>query len=75
MGFDLATSGSDKVGFTLVTAGGDRPPQPVRGLRGAVERNVMRHYLAMKRQERKRQLNRDAESIRYRVHSRSRHSR
>lgn len=47
MGFYLATSGSDKVGFTLVTPGDDRPPQPVRGLRGAVERNVMRYYLAV----------------------------
>ena len=37
----LATSGSDKVGFTRE---GDRY---VRGLRGAMERNVMRYYLAV----------------------------
>lgn len=37
----LATSGSDKVGFTRE---GDRY---VRGLRGAVERNAMRYYLAV----------------------------
>ena len=37
----LATSGSDKVGFTRV---GDRY---VHGMRGAVERNAMRYYLAV----------------------------
>ena len=37
----LATSGSNKIGFTRE---GDRP---VRGLRGAVERNAMRYYLAV----------------------------
>jgi hypothetical protein len=37
----LATSGSGKVGFTRE---GDRY---VRGLRGAVERNAMRYYLAV----------------------------
>lgn len=47
MGLYLATSGGDKVGFTLVTPDDDLPPQPVRGLRGAVERNVMRYYLAV----------------------------
>jgi hypothetical protein len=47
MALYLATAGSDKVGFTQVTPGDRRPPQPVRGLRGAVERNVMRYYLAV----------------------------
>jgi hypothetical protein len=47
MGFYLATAGSDKVGFTMVTPSADRPSQPVRGIRGAVERNVMRYYLAV----------------------------
>jgi len=47
MGLYLATAGSDKVGFTMVTPSDDRPPQPVRGIRGAVERNVMRYYLAV----------------------------
>jgi hypothetical protein len=43
----LATIGSDKVGFTMVTPSENRPPKPVRGIRGAVERNVMRYYLAV----------------------------
>jgi hypothetical protein len=47
LGLYLATAGSDKVGFTMVTPSADRPPQPVRGIRGAVERNVMRYYLAV----------------------------
>jgi hypothetical protein len=47
MGIYLATVGSHKVGFTMVTTSEDRPPQPVRGIRGAVERNVMRYYLAV----------------------------
>lgn len=47
IGLYLATAGSHKVGFTLVGPTDDRPPQPVRGIRGAVERNVMRYYLAV----------------------------
>jgi hypothetical protein len=47
MGLYLATAGSDKVGFTMVAPGDDQPPQPVRGIRGAVERNVMRYFLAV----------------------------
>lgn len=43
----LATSGSGKVGFTMVAPHTDRPPRLVRGIRGAVERNVMRYYLAI----------------------------
>ena len=43
----LGTSGSGKVGFTMVTPHTDRPPRLVRGIRGAVERNVMRYYLAI----------------------------
>ena len=43
----LATSGSGKVGFTMVAPHTDRPPRLVRGMRGAVERNVMRYYLAI----------------------------
>jgi hypothetical protein len=42
----FATSGSDKIGFTT-EAGRDGKSQPVGGLRGAVERNVMRYYLAI----------------------------
>ena len=43
----LATVGSDKVGFT--TAGKDPQGQPdyVGGVRGVVERNTMRYYLAI----------------------------
>jgi hypothetical protein len=47
MGLYLATAGSDKVGFTMVAPSADRPPRPVRGIRGAVERNAMRYYLAV----------------------------
>ena len=41
----FATRGRDKVGFTLVSDG-DEPPQLVRGIRGVLERNTMRYYLA-----------------------------
>ncbi len=42
----LATAGRDKVGFTRTDAGPGGPPQYVQGLRGMVERNIMRYYLA-----------------------------
>jgi hypothetical protein len=43
----LSTAGADKVGFTI--AGRDAGGQPVymTGVRGAIERNVMRYYLAI----------------------------
>jgi hypothetical protein len=41
----FATRGRDKVGFTQVQDGDD-PPHLVRGIRGALERNTMRYYLA-----------------------------
>jgi hypothetical protein len=43
----LATAGANKVGFTVT--GRDRNGQPVYigGVRGALERNVMRYYLAI----------------------------
>jgi hypothetical protein len=41
----FATRGRDKVGFTVIGAG-DSPPHLVRGIRGALERNTMRYYLA-----------------------------
>lgn len=43
----LATAGASKVGFTVM--GRDANGQPVRigGMRGAIERNVMRYYLAI----------------------------
>ena len=43
----LATLGSDKVGFTLVGELPDGQPQYVGGMRGVVERNTMRYYLAI----------------------------
>lgn len=41
----FATRGRDKVGFTRIQEG-DEPPHLVRGIRGALERNTMRYYLA-----------------------------
>ncbi len=43
----LATSGQDKVGFTIIGGDNDGPPHLVGGTRGAVERNTMRYYLAI----------------------------
>jgi hypothetical protein len=43
----LATSGSAKVGFTMIGGENGGPPHLVRGLRGALERNTMRYYLAL----------------------------
>lgn len=43
----LATAGSDKVGFTVTGRGADGQPQYIGGVRGAIERNVMRYYLAI----------------------------
>jgi hypothetical protein len=42
----FATRGRDKVGFTWIH-GEDEAPQLVRGIRGALERNTMRYYLAI----------------------------
>jgi hypothetical protein len=42
----LATVGSDKVGFTTV-GGASGDPQYVGGVRGLLERNTMRYYLAI----------------------------
>jgi hypothetical protein len=41
----FATRGRDKVGFTWVKDD-EEPPRLVRGIRGALERNTMRYYLA-----------------------------
>jgi hypothetical protein len=41
----FSTSGRDKVGFTLIQV--DDTPRLVRGIRGALERNTMRYYLAI----------------------------
>ena len=42
----LATTGSDKIGFTSSDGAGDKPTY-VKGVRGVVERNTMRYYLAI----------------------------
>lgn len=43
----LATFGQDKVGFTIVERDGGGQPVYVDGVRGVVERNAMRYYLAI----------------------------
>jgi hypothetical protein len=43
----LGTAGRGKVGFTVVGQGPGGAPEYVGGVRGAVERNVMRYYLAI----------------------------
>ena len=43
----LATSGSDKVGFTVTGDPNDPQRQYIGGVRGAIERNTMRYYLAI----------------------------
>jgi hypothetical protein len=43
----LATSGSAKVGFTIIDSEKGRPPRLIGGVRGALERNTMRYYLAI----------------------------
>ena len=43
----LATAGRDKVGFSRDSATAEGPPRLVGGERGALERQVMRHYLAL----------------------------
>jgi len=43
----LATIGRDKVGFSIDGRNDDGTPSYVRGLRGVIERNTMRYYLAI----------------------------
>lgn len=43
----LATAGASKVGFTVVGRDGNGQPIYIGGVRGAIERNVMRYYLAV----------------------------
>ncbi len=43
----LATVGSGKVGFTVTRRQGNGQPEYIRGMRGLVERNAMRYYLAI----------------------------
>jgi hypothetical protein len=43
----LATAGRDKVGFSITGKGEDGKPIYIDGVRGVVERNTMRYYLAI----------------------------
>lgn len=43
----LATIGSDKVGFTAASDSSSAQPEYIGGVRGLVERNTMRYYLAI----------------------------
>ena len=43
----LATVGSAKVGFTVSGTGADGQPTHIAGVRGLMERNTMRYYLAI----------------------------
>jgi len=43
----LATAGANKVGFTVTGRDGNGQPIYIGGVRGALERNVMRYYLAI----------------------------
>ena len=47
MNMYLATSGRDKVGFSIASRTPDGKPVHVGGVRGVVERNTMRYYLAL----------------------------
>ena len=47
MGTYLQTAGRSKVGFTVTGKTADGRPVYVAGVRGSVERNVMRYYLAL----------------------------
>jgi len=43
----LATTGRGKVGFTIVNEQAGGEPEYIHGVRGLVERNTMRYYLAI----------------------------
>jgi hypothetical protein len=43
----LSTAGSSKVGFTVTGTQADGQPRYIGGMRGLVERNTMRYYLAI----------------------------
>ena len=47
MGAYLGTIGSGKSGFTKAVSEQGGPPRLVGGIRGALERNTMRYYLAL----------------------------
>jgi hypothetical protein len=43
----LSTAGADKVGFTVTGRDANGQPAYIGGMRGAIERNAMRYYLAI----------------------------
>jgi len=43
----LSLAGRGKIGFSQIPTREGVPSRPVEGLRGAIERNTMRHYLAL----------------------------
>ena len=43
----MSTAGANKVGFSVVGKDGNGEPVYIGGVRGAIERNVMRYYLAI----------------------------
>jgi len=43
----FATAGRDKVGFSIITTEDNGKPVYVKGVRGALERNAVRYYLAL----------------------------
>ncbi len=43
----LGTAGRDKIGFSITGKGEDGKPVYIKGVRGVVERNTMRYYLAI----------------------------
>jgi hypothetical protein len=43
----LSTAGSDKVGFTVTGKDANGQPMHIGGVRGAIERNAMRYFLAI----------------------------
>ncbi|HEX2651880.1 MAG TPA: hypothetical protein VHN19_18290 [Burkholderiales bacterium] len=43
----LATAGADKIGFTVTGKDEEGKPRYVGGMRGVIERNTMRYYLAI----------------------------
>ncbi len=43
----LATAGRDKIGFSITGKADDGKPVYIDGVRGVVERNTMRYYLAI----------------------------
>ena len=47
MGTYLATLGRNKVGFSVVNTGQDDEPVYIKGVRGIIERNAVRYYLAI----------------------------